>query len=87
MARKESITKDQLLEVAFELVKDEGIENLTARKLASKAGCSTQPIFRIYKNREGLLLLYSHLRIITLPFLQLLFRCSSRKPCILYVPL
>ena len=52
MARKESITKDQLLEVAFELVKDEGIENLTARKLASKAGCSTQPIFRIYKNMD-----------------------------------
>lgn len=52
MARKESITKDQLLEVAFELVKDEGIENLTARKLAAKAGCSTQPIFRIYKNMD-----------------------------------
>ena len=48
MARKESITKDMLIDVAFELVKEEGSENLTARKLASKAGCSTQPIFRIY---------------------------------------
>lgn len=52
MARKESITKEMLLEAAFELVKDEGIENLTARKLAVKAGCSTQPIFRTYKNME-----------------------------------
>ena len=52
MARKESITKDMLLEVAFELVKEEGIDNLTARKLAAKAGCSTQPIFRTYKNME-----------------------------------
>lgn len=52
MARKESITKTMLLEAAFELVKDEGIENLTARKLATKAGCSTQPIFRTYKNME-----------------------------------
>ena len=52
MARKESITKTMLLEAAFELVKDEGIENLTARKLAAKAGCSTQPIFRTYKNME-----------------------------------
>lgn len=52
MARKESITKDMLIDVAFELVKEEGSENLTARKLASKAGCSTQPIFRIYKNMD-----------------------------------
>ena len=52
MARKESITKEHLLEVAFELVKEDGIENLTARKLAAKAGCSTQPIFRTYKNMD-----------------------------------
>ncbi len=52
MARKESITKTMLLEAAFEMVKEEGIENLTARKLAAKAGCSTQPIFRTYKNME-----------------------------------
>lgn len=52
MARKESITKTMLLEAAFEMVKEEGIENLTARKLANKTGCSTQPIFRTYKNME-----------------------------------
>ncbi len=52
MARKESITKTMLLEAAFEMVKEEGIESLTARKLAAKTGCSTQPIFRIYKNME-----------------------------------
>ena len=52
MARKESITKEMLLDAAFELVKEEGIENLTARKLAVKTGCSTQPIFRTYKNME-----------------------------------
>ena len=52
MARKESITKAMLLDSAFELVKAEGIESLTARKLAAKAGCSTQPIFRTYKNME-----------------------------------
>ena len=52
MARKESITKTMLLDAAFQLVKDEGIESLTARKLAAKAGCSTQPIFRTYKNMD-----------------------------------
>ena len=50
MARKEMITKDIILETAFELARSEGIENVTARKLASKIGCSTQPIFRVYAN-------------------------------------
>ena len=52
MARKESITKEMLLLAAFDMVKEEGIESLTARKLAAKAGCSTQPIFRTYKNMD-----------------------------------
>ena len=54
MARKETITKDYLFETAFQMLRDEGIENITARKLAAKAGCSTQPIFRLYSNMEEL---------------------------------
>lgn len=54
MARKESITRDYLFETAFEIAKEEGLENVTARKLATKAGCSTQPIFRLYSNMEEL---------------------------------
>ncbi|NLL78957.1 MAG: TetR/AcrR family transcriptional regulator [Clostridiales bacterium] len=52
MARKESITIEDILRAAFEMAREEGIENVTARKLAAKAGCSTQPIFRIYKNMD-----------------------------------
>ncbi len=55
MARKESITRDDLLTAAFTLLQEEGIGQVTARKLAAKAGCSTQPIFRIYKNMEELM--------------------------------
>lgn len=55
MARKERIHKDYLVDTAFILAKQEGFENVTARKLAAKAGCSTQPIFRIYTNMEDLL--------------------------------
>lgn len=55
MARKESITKEHLIDSAFSMAMEEGIENVTARKLASKAGCSTQPIFRVYTNMEELL--------------------------------
>ena len=54
MPRKETITKTYLIDTAFLLAKQEGIENVTARKLAAKAGCSTQPIFRLYENMEDL---------------------------------
>lgn len=54
MARKETITKKDILEAAFVMLQEEGIEQVTARRLAAKAGCSTQPIFRIYKNMEEL---------------------------------
>ena len=54
MARKESVTKDMILDTALALAKEEGIENVTARKLAAKIGCSTQPIFRVYANMSEL---------------------------------
>ena len=54
MARKISITKEMIQKAAFEIAKTEGMEAVTARKLADKAGCSTQPIFRIYENMEQL---------------------------------
>lgn len=54
MARKEMITKQDIINAAFAILQEEGIEQVTARKLAAKANCSTQPIFRIYKNMEEL---------------------------------
>jgi len=54
MARKATVTESMLLESAFTLMQEEGFEEITARKLAAKAGCSTQPIFRLYENMEQL---------------------------------
>ena len=54
MARKESVTKKIISEGAFELLREQGTEMLTARKLASYIGCSTQPIFRVYEGMEEL---------------------------------
>ena len=54
MARKETITKEDIVQAAFAILQEEGIEQVTARKLAAKANCSTQPIFRVYKNMEEL---------------------------------
>ncbi|MCR5107933.1 MAG: TetR family transcriptional regulator [Lachnospiraceae bacterium] len=54
MARKEQITKEVIIEGAFDLLRKQGIEMVTARKLASHIGCSTQPIFRVYENMDAL---------------------------------
>ncbi|MCM1044674.1 MAG: TetR/AcrR family transcriptional regulator [Candidatus Gastranaerophilales bacterium] len=54
MARKETITIDKILNTAFAMTREEGFSNVTARKVAAKAGCSTQPIFRVYKNMDEL---------------------------------
>ena len=55
MPRKESITRNDILKAAFNLAREEGVAEVTARRLASKAGCSTQPIFRLFKNMEEVL--------------------------------
>lgn len=54
MARKEQITKQVILEGAFDLLRTQGAEMVTARKLAAHIGCSTQPIFRVYENMDAL---------------------------------
>ena len=54
MARKEQISKQMILDGAFALVREQGVDMLTARKLAAYIGCSTQPIFRAYTNMEEL---------------------------------
>lgn len=54
MARTVSITKQNLQDAAINIVKTEGAEALTARRLAKEANCSTQPIFRVYSGMEEL---------------------------------
>ncbi len=55
MSRKASVTESMILDSAFALMQEEGFEQVTARKLAAKAGCSTQPIFRLYENMDQLI--------------------------------
>ena len=54
MASKETITKNEILNAAFEMTRQEGFAQVSARTLAAKVGCSTQPIFRVYKNMDEL---------------------------------
>lgn len=52
MARKETISKEDIRSSAFKMAREQGIAEVTARKLAAYTGCSTQPIFRNYANME-----------------------------------
>ena len=52
MPRKERITRKEIAAAAFRMARKEGLEEVPARKLAGAAGCSTQPIFRVYQNMD-----------------------------------
>lgn len=48
------VSKEKILGTAFEMVRENGFESVTARKLAERLQCSTQPIFRVYENMDAL---------------------------------
>lgn len=54
MPPREKVSKEQVLNTAFEMTREDGFGDLTARKLAQRLGSSTQPIFRAYDNMEML---------------------------------
>lgn len=52
MPPKIKFTKEQIIESAVELVREQGAESLSARNLASRLGCSPQPIFSCFEGME-----------------------------------
>ncbi|MDR0922715.1 MAG: TetR/AcrR family transcriptional regulator [Lactobacillales bacterium] len=54
MARRKTITREQILDAAYDLVATEGFSHFTARNIANKIGCSTQPIYLEFKNMAEL---------------------------------
>lgn len=55
MARTAVLTKDQILEAAFDLMSEEGAESITIRSIASKLNKSTAPIYTQYPSREAIM--------------------------------
>lgn len=49
-----SVSRERMVEAAFELVRREGLDALTARRVAQELGSSTQPIYTSYSNIEAL---------------------------------
>ncbi|MBR3242621.1 MAG: TetR/AcrR family transcriptional regulator [Parasporobacterium sp.] len=54
MPKKPTTTKEAMVEGAFQLIREEGHEHLTARNLAARLGCSTQPIMYQFPDLETL---------------------------------
>ena len=52
MPPKAKFTKAQITEAAFGILREEGMENLTARALGAKLGSSACPIFTAFANME-----------------------------------
>ncbi|OKP88683.1 hypothetical protein A3842_05565 [Paenibacillus sp. P3E] len=52
MPPKAEVTKEQVSNAAFELTRQEGFGILTARNIALKLKCSTQPVYRLYRSME-----------------------------------
>lgn len=52
MPPKILFTKEQILDTAFELFKEEGIESVSVRKLAARLNSSTAPIYTSFSNIE-----------------------------------
>lgn len=52
MPPKFKFTKDEIINAALNVTRNNGISGLTARALAAELGCSVKPIFGLFKNME-----------------------------------
>lgn len=52
MPPKFLFTKEQVIQAALQLVRQRGMEGLTARSLAQQLGCSVKPIFSLFGSME-----------------------------------
>ncbi len=46
------VTKEMIIDAAFEIAKEMGAENITARTVSQRLGCSTQPVLYHFKTIE-----------------------------------
>jgi len=54
MPPKVTFTKEYVVEAAYEIVRESGIEELSARKIAEKLNCSTAPVYSTFESMEAL---------------------------------
>lgn len=52
MPPKAKITREMIIDAAFEIARNEGAENINARTISGKLGCSTQPVLYHFRKIE-----------------------------------
>ena len=52
MPPKVKVTKDMVIDAAFEIAREAGAENINARTVAKKLNCSTQPVMYHFATSE-----------------------------------
>lgn len=52
MPPKTKITRNMIVDAAFQIVRSEGAENINTRNISAKLGCSTQPVLYHFKKIE-----------------------------------
>lgn len=54
MSRTPTVTREAILDASIALIREQGHERLNARALATRIGCSTQPILYCFKSMDEL---------------------------------
>ena len=54
MPPKPTTSKEAILNAAISLVREQGMESVNARSIASMLNCSTKTLFRVYENMDAL---------------------------------
>lgn len=52
MPPKAKFTREEVIQAALDLVREDGISNLTARALGTRLGSSARPIFTVFQNMD-----------------------------------
>lgn len=52
MPPKAKFTRDEIIDVALDIVRENGIEAITARELGKRLNASSRPIFTVFENME-----------------------------------
>lgn len=50
---KQKITKEMIIDAAFDIVREEGVESLLVKNIAARLNCSVQPIYSYCANMDG----------------------------------
>lgn len=54
MPPKQEVTRERVLSTALDVIREQGLDFVTARGLAQRLGCSTQPVYSAFTNMDEL---------------------------------